>query len=452
MRALLFPAALLASCVPSARELRAPVDHLVGERLGASLDPRAGPRAGPPIDALLARPLDASAAIRIALANSPRMQAAYDELDIAAGDVAAALGLGPLNVDAKLKLGGSHDEVELDAIQDLLGLVLAPRRRAAARAELAAARATAAATALRLAAQVEIAFTDLLAAQQELELRRTAFDAADAAATVRDRMRAAGNTSALATARERDAREQARIELGRAEAAIEVRRDALDALLGLSGERTKWSVTGTLRAVPAAAPTLDAIEAQAVAASLELTAGRERREAAENRAAAERLRTILPELGVGVAITTDTTSASDASIGPALRIGIPLFDPRTGERARARALVRREGHQLAAQAIELRAAARAARITALATYQEARHLHDVVLPLRQQIVDETLKHYNAMDADPFALVVARRELVDAGHQYLDALRRHWNAMTEVTALLRGVMLAEPAPAAHEAER
>ena len=94
--------------------------------------------------------------------------------------------------------------------------------RAAARADLAAARAKATATALRLAARVEIAFDDLIAAQQELELRRTAFDAADAAATIRERMHAAGNTSDLAQARDRDAREQARIDLARAEAAVEV--------------------------------------------------------------------------------------------------------------------------------------------------------------------------------------------------------------------------------------
>ena len=66
-----------------------------------------------------------------------------------------------------------------------------------------------------------------------------------------------------------------------------------------------------------------------------------------------------------------------------------------------------------------------------------------MLPLRQQIVDETLRHYNAMDADPFALIAARQGQVDAAHQYLDAVRRHWNAMAEVTALSRGVMLDPP---------
>jgi outer membrane protein TolC len=441
-----FPALLvIASCVPSPAALRAPVDRLVGERLGASL----ALQNDASIDALLERPLDTSAAIRIALANSPRLRAAFDELDLAAGDVAAALGLGPLTLDAQLRRGRDHHEYEVDAIQGVLGLIAAPRRRAAAQAELAAARATAAAAALRLAAQVELAFDDLLAAQQAVELRQTALDAADAAAAVRERMHAAGNTTELARARDRDAREQARVELGRAEAAVEVHREAVNALLGLSGPRTSWAAAGALRELPPVPPALDAIEAGAVAASLELTAGRERREAAENRAAGERLRAVLPELGVGVSVADD---GHQTSVGPALRIGVPLFDPRAGERARARALVRREDHALAAQAIELRAAARAARITALATYQEARHLHDVVLPLRQQIVSETLKHYNAMDADPFALIVARRELVDGAHQYLDALRRYWHAITQVTALSRGVLVDTPARATAEAPR
>ena len=435
--------------MPPPPALRAPVDQLISERIGAALDDQTTARIDARIDALLAQPLDAAAAIRIALVRSPRLRAAFDELDVAAGDVAAALGLGPVTIDAKLRYGRERDEYELDAIQGLLGLLTAPGRRAAAHAELAAARATAAATALRLAARVEIAFDDLLAAQQEVELRRTAFEAADAAATLRERMRDAGNTTELAQARARDAREQARLELDRAEAATLARREAVNALLGLSGERTKWTATGTLPDLPAAPPALDALETRAAAASLDLTAGQKRREAAEHRAGGERLRAILPELGVGISLAHD---GQNTGLGPALQIGIPLLDPRTGERARADALVRRAGHELEAQAIELGAAARVARTTALATYQEARHLHDVVLPLRQQIVDEVQKHYNAMDADLFAVLLARRELVDGEHQYLDALRRYWNATVEVTGLLRGVMLDVPPRAPTEDHR
>jgi len=112
--------------------------------------------------------------------------------------------------------------------------------------------------------------------------------------------------------------------------------------------------------------------------------------------------------------------------------------------------LRRADHELEAQRVALAIVARAARNAALATYEEARHLRDVVLPLRQQIIGETLKHYNAMDADPFALIAARQGMVEAQHQYLDAVRRYWNAMAEVTALGRGVML-EPAPPTPGAE-
>lgn len=424
-------AAVLGGCTPSLSEVRRPVD--------AELARRIGPQPKADLTALLAAPLDQAAAIKIALANSARLAAAFDELGIAGGSLGAALGLGPLEIDGAARFG-SHTQLELDLVQNVLGLITGGKRRAAARADLVAAQALAAAHAVRLVAQVEIAFGDLLAAQQSLELRRAAFDAADAAATVRERMHAAGAASDLAQARDRDAREQARISVARAEAELELRRERLNALLGLTGAQTAWTATGALPELPAAPPALDALETKAVAANLDLAAGRAKVGGATNRAGEERMRTVLPELGVGVSVHDE--SGHGTSIGPMIRIGIPLLDWRGGERMRANAEVRRAEHELTATAIELRAAARAARVTALAAYQEARHVKTIVLPLRQQILDETLKHYNAMDASPFELVMARRELVDAGDQQLEALRQYWGAMAEVTALERGVALQE----------
>ena len=407
-------------------ELRAPVDDVIAKELGV--------RDRVDVAALLAKPLDEAAAVRVALAESPRLAAALDDLGIAGGELASALGIGPLELDGMFRFGTGTHEFEVDAIQGVLGLVTAPRRRAAAHADLAAARATAAAAAIALAARVEIAFHDLIAAQQAVELRRTAFEAADAAASLRERMYAAGNTTELALARDRDAREQTRIDLARTQADVEARRERLNALLGLSGDQTNWTATGNLADPPADPPALDDLEPAAVAASLELQAGRAHSEAAANRLGAARVQAVLPELGVGAsAIELD----GKLEIGPAIRLGLPLFDQRAGDRSRAAAAASRADHELAAVAIELRARARAVRVAALEAYGEARHLHDVVLPLRQQIVQQTLLHYNAMDADPFQLIVARRELADAGQQYLDALRRFANAMSEVAALRRG---------------
>jgi len=425
--------AVAVGCVPSQTELRRPVESDVARRLGGevALDARIAP--------LLAKPLDRDSAVRIALANSSRLRAELTALGVAGGELASALGLGPLNIDASVRFGsGGAYEFEVEAIQNVLGLVTAPRARTGARANLEAARARASAAILELVARVEIAFTDLIAAQQEIELRRTAFDAADAAALVRERMHAAGNTSDLALARDRDAREQARVDLARSEADVEVARERLNALLGLSGDQTKWTAAAALAELPGTAPQLDDLEQAAVAASLELAAGRASIEGAANHLGAERVRAWLPEFGIGAAVVEH---GAGIEVGPAVRLGIPLFDQRGAERAKATAALARAEHELSATAIELRAGARAARIMALTAHQEARHLREIILPLRQQIVDQTLLHYNAMDADPFELIVARRQLAEAGHQYLDALRRYWNSISEVTALRRGVMLS-----------
>ncbi len=429
--------ALVAGCAPSQSSLQRPVDADLARRLGHPADLRSteDPKIASAIATRLRQPLDADGAVRIALANSARLHAALDELGVAGGGLALTLGATELEVASRH--GGGGRELEVSAVQDILTLLTSGRRRAAGHAEIAAARAAATATALRLAARVEIAFHDLLAAQQELELRHNAFDAADAGATLRERMHAAGNATDLALARDRDAREQARIELTRAEATVEIRREAINALLGLTGEQTKWRALGRLPELHANAPSLDALEATAVAANLDLSAGRARVDAATAHAADQRLRAILPDLGLGVSVIDHNHIRQ---YGPMLRIGIPLLDWNSGGRARARAELRRSSHELTAIAVELRAGARVARLAALAAFGEARHLHDVVLPLRQQIVDETLKHYNAMDADPFALILARRDLTEGAHQYVDAVRRYANAMSEVTALERGVLV------------
>ena len=443
IRAILLAAALfVGACVPRAATVFGPVDREIDRRLGvdatwggSSTDPRV-PDA---VRELLKKPLDRDAAIRIAIANNRRLQARYDELGIAAAEIAGATVLAPteVEIDHKVALEGDGSETEISVTQDILDLLQIPQRRGVARAELAAARARAVAATVDLVMEIEIAHVDLVAAHQELELRQTAFDAASAAAEITERMHAAGNTTDLQLARERDQREQARLDLGRAQVQTELRREALNELLGLSGPDTQWTVDTRLPELPAKAPALDALERDAVAASLELEAIGADARAAASRVGVARLRAWLPELGVGVSAARRDDEGWE--VGPALQIGLPIFDQQQGPRARANAELRRARNQATAAATELRARARAARQRVLESHAEARHLFDVVLPLRQEILDETLRQYNAMNASTFELLTARRDLVEAGRQYIDALRRYWIADAEARALARGGM-------------
>lgn len=435
----LLVATTLAGCVPSPGSLRAPVDTEISRRMGSDVR-LADPEAAKRIEERLAKPLDLEGAVRIALANNPRVRAALAELEIASGGLAVMLG--PTTIEAEIKTYGGGSEIEVSVMQELLGLITAPRQRSAARAEIAAAQARAAAMSIRLAARVERAFFDLLAARQNEELFRTVFEAADAAALLRERMYAAGNTPDLALARDRAAREDARVMLGKAQATVEHRREVINALLALTGDQTRWTFDGRLPDLPAAAPALDTIERVAVTASLDIAAHRARVEAATGTLSLQRLRSVIPHVGAGVSVTEHD---GGTLAGPALEFGLPLLDWNAGGRARARGDVTRATHELSATAIELRAGARAARIAALGTYAEARHLRDVVIPLRQQVVDQTVLHYNAMDADPFALINARQELAEAGARYIDAMRRFSGAMAGVRALERGVLLDMQGP-------
>ena len=92
---------------------------------------------------------------------------------------------------------------------------------------------------------------------------------------------------------------------------------------------------------------------------------------------------------------------------------------------------------MAATSVELRASAHTTRSRVEQTFAEVRQLADVVMPLRKRVLDETVLQYNAMNANTFELLTARRDMVDIGRQYIEALRRYWGAMAEAKALQRG---------------
>jgi outer membrane protein, heavy metal efflux system len=431
---------LAAGCVPSRTSVFDPVDREIERRVGVSAawHENADPRAPAAVASLLQKPLDRDSVVRIALATNRRLQAQYDQLGIAASDIAAATVLAPLEVDleAKMSRGGDVHEVEVDVTQDILDLIQLSQRRGVARAGLDAARARAVAATVELVARAERAYLDIVAAQQELELRQTAFDAAAASADIAERQFAAGNIAEVALIRERDQREQARIDLGRAQVEAEARREPLNDVLGLSGAETKWTIETRLAELPAEMPALDAIERNAIASSLDIAALRAEAEAAAGRLGIARLRSWLPELGVGIAADHKD---GEWDAGPAISIGIPLFNQQQGPRARANAELRRSRNEAIATGVEVRARAREVRQRVLGAYAEARHLRDVVLPQRQRLVNETLRQYNAMNASTFELLSSRRDLVDAGRQYIDAMRRFWRASADARALARGAM-------------
>jgi cobalt-zinc-cadmium efflux system outer membrane protein len=65
------------------------------------------------------------------------------------------------------------------------------------------------------------------------------------------------------------------------------------------------------------------------------------------------------------------------------------------------------------------------------------HYRRTVLPLREQIVDLTLKKYNYMLTGAFDLIMAKQQEFEAYQKYLEAVRDYWIIRADVQRSLGG---------------
>jgi cobalt-zinc-cadmium efflux system outer membrane protein len=65
------------------------------------------------------------------------------------------------------------------------------------------------------------------------------------------------------------------------------------------------------------------------------------------------------------------------------------------------------------------------------------HYRHTVLPLREQIVDLTLKNYNYMLTGAFDLIMAKQQEFEAYQKYLEAIRDYWIIRSDMQRSLGG---------------
>lgn len=215
-------------------------------------------------DQLLQKPLTAEGAVRVALLNNREARAALAEVGIARGDLVQA-GLIP-NPQAEFEIrdpGGPQPVQMLVGLElDFAAALLAPVRAGVAEAVLDAERWKAAGTLLDLTWSTRVAFYEVQALQQKLELHTRALDSQQASYETALELSKVGNLPGLALANELAAVELARVRVAEAENALLDGREALTRKLGLSGARTGWTLEGQL--LPPSTPAAEATEAKAM--------------------------------------------------------------------------------------------------------------------------------------------------------------------------------------------
>jgi cobalt-zinc-cadmium efflux system outer membrane protein len=329
--------------------------------------------------------------------------------------------------------------MEMAVVQDFMDVVMIPLGKRLAEAQLEATKAEVTAAVLDLTSEVKVAFVSLQAAEQTLAMRKQILQSTDASYDAARRLHKAGNITDLSMASERALYEQSKLAVASAETAALEARERLNSLMGLWGNDTRWSVAGNLASMPANEMDLSDLERRAVASSLGLTMLRNEMRMVASRTGMDAAELVFPELAGGA--SAEYEGPEDKwNAGPAIAIGIPLFDWGQARTAAGRHRLRRLWNEYTALAIEVRSAARAAKYRLRNARQQSEYYRRVVLPLAEQITAETQLQYNAMQLGVFQLLQAKQREIDTRRMYILAQRDYWIARTELEQILAGRML------------
>ncbi len=417
------------------REARA----IVHARLHADVATDDGADVDGSVKALLARPLTADVAVRVAMLRNADVKAALDRIGIARGELVGALALPnpSLEGDVRFRSGKSTPDVDVGGLLDLRDFVLLPLRKRAAADELDASAIEAAGWAMDVAQHVREAYVDYLAAREGAELERSVVDALDASATLAKKLRDAGNTAQLSSLNAEAELEEARLDLTQTLADEAAARYHLNLLMGLAGEEaTTWNVSARLAPPPLQEIDTKNVETTAVDASLDLAELRARGAAADGRVDLATVSGVLPSLQGGVLVERDPDGWS---VGPQAVVGIPIFNQGEGDAATARAERSLAEAAALSTASQIRSLARTLAVDLGAARERALAFQSTVLPLRRRIVDETELQYNAMGASAFELFDAKRREVESARGYVAALDTYWKTRGQLEMLLAGRM-------------
>jgi cobalt-zinc-cadmium efflux system outer membrane protein len=345
-----------------------------------------------------------------------------------------------LSANVRFGVGPSGTGSELGLVQDLISALQIPLRKKVAAANRERATAEVANAVLDLALQTKESFYRLQGALQLLELRRTVAEATALSREIAERQHAAGNISDLEVATERALHEESKVEFALTEAAVLEDREHLNALLGLWGEQTQWSMPARLPRFPAEDVNPNGLESRAVSQRLDLVVARTQGLSELAQLRLNRFYGLIPYASAGVAAEREPEGGW--SLGPALDIPIPLFDQSQALIASSGARLRANEERFRALAVEIRAQVRRARTKLEAARQRAAYYERVLLPLQSQVVEETQRHYNAMQIGPIQLVQAKREQIDVGRRYIETLTEYWIARTELERAVGGELAIE----------
>ncbi|MDR6539435.1 TolC family protein [Variovorax soli] len=397
---------------------------------------------------LLSKPLSQDDAVRLALANSPAVQAliAQSWVDIAAANQRSRLP-NPIFTFERMRLG---DELEIGRLLSfgLVDLLLLPQRVSISRSQAAVAQVQLTGMVVDQVTQVRQAWVRAVAAQQSLQYAEQVKESAEASAELARRMQQVGNFSKLQRARQQVFYADATTQLASALHGATSAREELVRALGLDdAQAARLTLPERLPDLPKTPREARDVGMTASEQRLDVQLARAQLDVAGKSQGLNLLSTFIDaEAGVRRDTVFDGGSRGTRR-GFELDLRLPLFDGGSVQRdaldAQALAAANRYDSTVRGATSQLRESYSAYRTA----YDIARHYRDEIVPLRQTMADENVLRYNGMLIGVFELLAEARDQIASVNKAIDAQQQFWLADAALAAAVIGKPTPMAAPAA-----
>ena len=390
--------------------------------------------------ALLAAPITAQSAMQLALLRNPQMQLLYADLGLGWADVADAARISnPVVNYERLRLRTSNllSKITSGITQDLSDLLLLGARKRLAQGELKRSSAQITAQVLNLARDAEVAYYQLLGAEQVRGMRGLSAESMQNSADLAQRFFDAGNITRGQLASEQASAAQAQIELEHAKAAAFAARAALNALLALPADNTQLQLDAKLPEMVSVEDSAADLQALAKLQRADLVAAELYLASAKDVARSAKRWRWLGALEVGYVQDREEDGARFA--GLSLSLGIPIFNQGQGSVLRASAYAEKAAALRAQMVLHVQSEVQSAAAQVASSRTMVGIYRDKLLPAREAIVAAQQLRFNFMLIGAFELLQGKREEYDAYQGYLEALSQYWAARATLARAIGGVL-------------
>jgi len=392
---------------------------------------------------LLAEGLTAEEATQIALLNNARLQAVYEQFGIARAElVEAGLPDNPVFTGELLFENSSSQSWELEIAQELMSVLLIPRRRAVAKDVLEQARLQVISAVIDVAMDTRRAFRHFQADAQVVDLLDDILLAENAAFDMAVKMREAGVLPLSELGASQRRYEDAKLAYSAAELDLEASREHVNRLMGLHGSASLWDAESALDDAPTESTLPADYERRAIEKSLDLASAWLAVKLAARRAGLHNLEDIFSDIEVGVSFESEEPGAGGRGweVGPILSFPIPLFNQGQAARAVGRAEVRQQWDLYTAIAVDLRSASRAAAHRVSVAREIARYQEKVNLEVARHETEQALLRYNGMLIGPIHLLRKKQDEIEVEIDSVGSLLDYWLARSDIEQILMGRMI------------